>query len=225
MVDRRITGRMARPPDSPINLQDAVEQLVIAMYGPGFVAEFPRAVLNDASALEIEGHRRAAAWDAARARILEWFQVGDLTLFRVSKRNPLEALAVVTDFWQSSDHDYVVLQRSLLDRNEDDSGHYIYIVDRAVLQRRLDDLPGAAQDLKHPPIQSEKERRAKLEELARQEWGESLERMPSREKLQSWARNNVARNVNRADIRWLRSRGPVNIRKGGAGMHRRKRCT
>jgi hypothetical protein len=181
---------------------------------------------------------------AARNWLKEYLRTGELRLFRDGEK----VWVCEPEFWQRVDRGDVYMQTSLLDREGDEKG--AYVLDRAALLELLEIGPAtcegeragrvvaaasngrnaevvsnpvipASDQQKPEPIRSVKARRATLKKVGREQWGDDLNKLPSREDLLTWGRDKVAANVNRSDARWLRKElAPEKITKGGAGMHR-----
>jgi hypothetical protein len=184
----------------------------------------------------------------ARDWIKEHLRTDKLRLFRDG--GPPKVWVCESEFWQPVDPGDVFMQTSILDREGDKKG--AYVLDRAALVELLEiglatceseragplaaaapngpkaevvsnPVTPASDQQKPGPIRSEEGRRAKLKKAAREQWGDDLNKLPSREDLLTWGRDNVAANVNRSDARWLRKElAPEKITKGGAGMHRER---
>jgi hypothetical protein len=137
---------IGNPPDQLIYLNSAVERVVAAKYGVGFVAEWTPATLRGEHEAQRYGGVRTLAWEEARAWILGHLQSGKLKLLRVSKEDPPEIRACSSDFWRSSDHDDIHHQKQILDGKEHPSERWIYALDEVVLTSLLDaDVSGKAQ--------------------------------------------------------------------------------
>jgi hypothetical protein len=119
-------------------MESAVEQVVVAKYGVGFIAEWTPATLRGEYKAQAYGGVRTLAWDQARAWILGHLQRGKLNLLEVSKEDPPVIRACSSRFWRSSDHDDIERQKQILDRGEDPSGKWIYALDEAVLTALLE---------------------------------------------------------------------------------------
>jgi len=105
MDDKRITTELVeRGPDQAIDVQNAIEQVVLAIAG--------------APEIEIELHKHGEVWERARDLISIWLRLGALTYFMAAKRDSSDVCAVKKFFWQNPDHNYVVLQKSLIERKE-----------------------------------------------------------------------------------------------------------
>jgi hypothetical protein len=128
---------IGKPPDQLVDLQSAVERVVAAKYGVGFVAEWTPATLRGEQEAQAYGGVRTLAWEQARAWIREHLQRGELQLLKVPKADPPVIRAASADFWRSSDHDDIQRQRQILDRRDDPTGKWTYALDAACLMALL----------------------------------------------------------------------------------------
>jgi hypothetical protein len=136
---------IGKPPDQLIDLESAVQRVVAAKYGAGFIAEWTTATLRGEYEAQIYGGVRSLAWEDARAWTLRQLQRGELQLLQVTKADPPVIRAASADFWRSSDHDDIPPQRQILDRGTDPSGEWIYALDESILTSLLaSDVRGKA---------------------------------------------------------------------------------
>jgi hypothetical protein len=146
---------IGKPPDQLIDLEAAVEQVVAANYGTGFVAEWTPATLQGEYEAQTYGGVRTLAWQQARDWILGHLQRGKLKLLRVSNEDPPVIRACSSGFWRSSDHDDIQRQKQILDRSEDPSRKWTYALDEALLTSLLgSDVSGKVQKSSPEPMSS-----------------------------------------------------------------------
>jgi hypothetical protein len=104
---------------SVIELEDALERIVAAKYGPGFATEWTAATLKGEYEAQAYGGVRTLAWEEARAWFLRHVRRGRLPFFLVSKDDPPVVRTLSTDFWRSTNRADRQRQKQILERRED----------------------------------------------------------------------------------------------------------
>jgi hypothetical protein len=130
---------IGKPPDQLIDLETALERVVAAKYGVGFIAEWTPATLRGEYEAQPYGGVRTLAWEQARAWVLEHLQGGNLQMLKVAKANSPGITAASADFWRSSNHADRQRQQLILERREDPSGISTYALDATRLLALLDE--------------------------------------------------------------------------------------